>query len=136
MGSLAGKTALVTGAAKRIGREIALGLAAEGVHCLIHYNRSAVHAAGVADECRALGVRADVIAADLENDAAVRSLAEQAVDRGVDILVHNASTFTRLPFLENPVSAHAAMLVRDFAVHVSAPYVLARVLGERMVAQG
>jgi pteridine reductase len=135
MGSLAGKTALVTGAAKRIGREIALGLATEGVDCLIHYNRSAVHAAGVADECRALGVRADVIAADLENDAGVRSLAERAAERGVDILVHNASTFTRLPFLESPASAHAAMLARDFAVHVSAPYLLARVLGERMVAQ-
>jgi pteridine reductase len=136
MASLAGKTALVTGAAKRIGREIALGLAAEGVHCWIHYNRSAVHAAGVVEECRALGVRADLIGADLENEASVRSLAEQAVERGVDILVHNASTFTRLPFLDSAVSAHAAMLARDLAVHVSAPYVLARVLGERMVAQG
>ena len=136
MGAITGKTALVTGAGKRIGREIALGLAAEGAHCLIHYNRSAVHAAGVVDECRALGVRADAVAADLETDDGIRSLGEQAVEHGVDIFVHNASTFSRLPFLESSPSEHTAMLARDWAVHVSAPYALGRVIGERMVAQG
>jgi pteridine reductase len=136
MMALAGKAALVTGAAKRIGREIALGLAGEGVHCLIHYNRSAVHAEVVVEECRGLGVRAEAVAANLEDLASTCALATRAVEFGVDILVHNASTFDRLPFLESPAAAHARMLARDWAVHVSAPYLLSRIIGERMVEKG
>ena len=134
--SLAGKTALVTGAARRIGREIALGLAAQGVHCLVHYNLSAAEAGRVAEECRNLGVDSEALGADLLDPVAVQSLAERAAERGVDILVHNASTFSRLPFFESGPREHAAMLARDWAVHVSAPYVLSRVLGERMVERG
>lgn len=136
MSSLAGRTALVTGAARRIGREIALGLAARGAHCLVHYNRSAADAARVVDECRRLGVRAEAVETELRNPAAVQALAARAADFGVDVLVYNASTFSRLPFLENDVAAHAEMLARDWAVHVTAPYLLGRVLGERMVAAG
>src|SRR5262245_56966684 len=134
MSSLAGRTALVTGAGKRIGREIALGLAGQGASCLIHYNSSAQHAAAVADECRALGVRSDVVGADLGDTAGVQALAERATTENVDVLVHNASTFDRLPFFENAPAEHAAMLARDWAVHVNAPYLLARIVGERMVA--
>lgn len=136
MGSLTGKVALVTGAAKRIGRDVALGLAAEGADCLVHYNRSAAEAEAVAEECRALGVRAETLAANLEREADTRALAVRAAERGCDILVHNASRFDRVPFLESDVATHAAMLARDWAVHVSAPYALSRALGERMVAQG
>jgi len=136
VGSLAGKTALVTGAGKRIGREIALGIAAQGAACLIHYNRSGTQAAAVAEECRALGVRADVVAADLEDGAGVQALAERAVAEKVDILVHNASAFERIPFFDTAVEKHAAMLARDWAVHVNAPYLLSRIVGERMVAGG
>jgi NAD(P)-dependent dehydrogenase (short-subunit alcohol dehydrogenase family) len=133
---LAGRTALVTGAGKRIGREVALGLAAEGVHCLIHYHLSERHAADVVAECRKLGVRAEALGADLRHAPAIESLARQAAERGADILVHNASTFTRLPFLENDAARHAEMLARDWEVHVTAPYLLGRILGERMVERG
>ena len=136
MSSLAGKTALVTGAGKRIGREIALALAGQGASCLIHYNRSAKHAAAVAEECRALGVRADIVLADLGDTGGVKALAERAVVGKVDVLVHNASTFDRIPFFENAPEKHAAMLARDWAVHVNAPYLLSRIVGERMVAGG
>jgi len=134
--SLAGKTALVTGAAKRIGREIALGLAAEGADCLVHYNRSAAHAAEVVDECRRRGVRSEAIATDLEDGDGTRALAERAVAERVDILVHNASTFDRLPFLDSAPEKHAEMLERDWAVHVQAPYLLSRIVGEHMVRNG
>ena len=136
MSTLAGKTALITGAGKRIGREIALGLAAEGADCLIHYNRSQVHAAEVVEECRRSGVRAEAIAANLDETDGTRSLAERAVEENVDILVHNASTFDRLPFLESAPAKHAEMLQRDWAVHVNAPYLLSRIVGERMVKSG
>ena len=134
MSSIAGRTALVTGAARRIGREIALGLAARGVHCLIHHNHSADEAADVVERCRAAGVRAEAIAADLTDEAAVRALAERAGE--AEILIHNASSFSRLPFIEHGAEAHARMLARDLAVHVTAPYLLSRILGERMVGAG
>ena len=136
MGALAGKTALITGAGKRIGREIAIGLAGEGAACLIHYNRSAVHAAEVVEECRRRGVRAESIGADLEDHDGIRALAERAVGENVDILVHNASTFDRLPFLDSPPGKHAEMLERDWAVHVRAPYLLSRIVGEHLVKRG
>jgi len=134
--SLAGKTALIPGAGKRIGREIALGLAAEGAACLVHYNRSRVHAAEVVEECRRHGVHAEAIAADLGDGAGVRALADRAVAENADILVHNASTFERLPFLESAPAEHAEMLQRDWAVHVNSPYLLSRIVGERMVKSG
>jgi pteridine reductase len=133
---LAGKTALVTGGARRIGREVAVALAARGVNCLVHYNRSAADAADVVAECRRLGVHAETLAAELTDPAAVRSLALRAAELGADILVHNASTFSRVPFFESDATAHGDFLTRDWAVHVNAPYVLARVLGERMARSG
>jgi NAD(P)-dependent dehydrogenase (short-subunit alcohol dehydrogenase family) len=136
VGSLRGRAALVTGGAKRIGRQITLALAAEGVDCLVHYNQSAAHAEQVLEECRERGVRAQGVAADLRDEASVRALARAALDFGADVFVHNASTFTRLPYLENGAAAHAAMLARDVAVHLTAPYLLGRLLGERMVERG
>lgn len=134
MSGLAGRTALITGGARRIGREIALALAERGVHCLVHYNASADEAAAVVEACRARGVRAEAIAADLTSAQSIDALAAAAA--GADILVHNASSFSRLRFFEDVVEDHARLLERDLAVHVTAPYRLARRLGERMVAAG
>ncbi|MGH7897896.1 MAG: SDR family NAD(P)-dependent oxidoreductase [Candidatus Binatia bacterium] len=136
MSDLAGRTVLVTGAGKRIGRAVVLGFAAEGAHCLVHYHLSELHAAEVVQECRALGVRAEALRADLRRTDEIEALARAAVDRGAEILVYNASTFTRLPFLENEPAAHAAMLARDWELHVAAPYLLSRILGEHMVERG
>jgi NAD(P)-dependent dehydrogenase (short-subunit alcohol dehydrogenase family) len=133
VGSLRGRAALVTGAGKRIGREIVLTLADAGVDCLVHYNRSGAEGAAVIDACRARGVRAEGVAADLSDPTALRRLADEAHAFGVAIFVHNASTFTRLPFLENDAAAHGEMLARDLAIHVTAPYLLGRMLGEHMI---
>jgi len=133
VGSLRGKAALVTGAGKRIGREIVLALADAGVDCLVHYNRSGAEGAAVIDACRARGVRTESVAADLADSAALPRLADAAHAFGASIFVHNASTFTRLPFFENDAKAHAEMLARDLAIHVTAPYLLGRMLGEHMV---
>jgi len=136
VGSLRGKAALVTGAGKRVGREIALALADAGVDCLIHYNLSIAHATEVIEQCRARGVRADGATADLTDTGALARLAEDARKFGVSIFVHNASPFDRVPFLETDLVTHANTLARDIAVHVTAPYLLARILGERMVTDG
>lgn len=92
MKSLAGKTALVTGASRGIGRAIALKLAAEGANVAAVYMGSAEKAAEVKQEMLALGVKAEVYKCDVSDFAAVGNLVETVIGEfgGVDILVNNA----------------------------------------------
>lgn len=136
VGSLSGRTALVTGAARRLGRAIALGLAGEGANCLLHYRSSADEVAATAEECRRLGVGAECLKADLGDPEAVQALGLEAACRGADLFVHNASAFVRLPFFERTVREHRDALERDLRLHVEAPYLLGRLLGEAMVERG
>ena len=94
-GALTGKTALVTGAAKRLGRAIALGLAAEGADVVIHYHTSADEAEQVRGEISALGVNAWTIQADLSSEDETTALVVRAVELAgrLRILVNNASIF-------------------------------------------
>ena len=65
MPNLNGKTALVTGASRGMGRASALALAAAGAQVLVHYGRGANEAEGVVAEIRKIGARADAVATDL-----------------------------------------------------------------------
>lgn len=91
------KTALVTGAARRIGRVIAEDLAAAGWAVVVHYNRSAVEAAAVVAGIEAAGGRAVALSADFADEDATRRLMAQAIDRfgAIGCLVNNASRFER-----------------------------------------
>ncbi|MBN1130262.1 MAG: SDR family oxidoreductase [Chitinispirillaceae bacterium] len=95
--ALAGRTAVITGASKRIGREIALSLAAEGAGVVVHYRRSAREAATVCDEIRQYGVDAWAIGADLGSAGDVNAFIGRALEiaGNVDILINNASLFTK-----------------------------------------
>jgi NAD(P)-dependent dehydrogenase (short-subunit alcohol dehydrogenase family) len=98
MDQLAGKVILVTGAAKRIGRGIALRLASEGARVAIHYNRSEKDALRTAEECGG----AELFRANLESvPDIVRMFAdvEQRLGR-LDGLVNNAARFTRFDPLD------------------------------------
>lgn len=90
--SLSGKRALVTGAARGIGRAIACELAAAGADVVINYAGSREAAEQVAADCRALGVRALAVQADVADSAAVARLFAESVEflGGLDILVNNA----------------------------------------------
>ena len=94
---LAGKVALVTGAAKRIGREIAMRLAAEGAQVAVHYNQSEVEARRTASECGGKAIRADLTSvSDIRN--LFRRIGE-AYGR-LDLLVNNAGVYLPTPLLE------------------------------------
>jgi enoyl-[acyl-carrier protein] reductase III len=90
--SLSGKRAVVLGGSRGIGRAIALRLAAEGTHVLVNYARSTEAAAATVEECRALGVEAELVQADVGDAAALSALFERVESwGGLDILVNNAA---------------------------------------------
>ena len=98
MASLEGRVVLVTGAAKRIGRGIALRLAREGAHVAIHYHGSEREARTIAAECG----NAPLFKANLERVADIERLfADVDAHFGrIDALVNNAARFTRIPALD------------------------------------
>ena len=91
------RAALVTGAAKRIGHHMALGLAEAGFDIAVHYAGSAEAAEATAVEIRALGRRAVVLRADLAVEAETAGLVDAATAAlgPLGVLVNNASTFER-----------------------------------------
>lgn len=100
--ALAGQVALVTGAGKRIGRSIALRLAAEGADVVVNYRTSAEEARQVVDEIKAVGRKAAAIQADVSKRADVNQMFAAAMQEfgRVDILVNNAGTFFAAKFEE------------------------------------
>jgi len=89
------RTALVTGAAKRIGRAIALDLAAAGYAVAVHYHRSRGDAESAVAEIAKAGGKAVALQADLMDEGAAAKLVSQAADAlgPVGVLVNNASSF-------------------------------------------
>jgi pteridine reductase len=92
---LTGRVALVTGGAVRVGRALALGLAAAGADVFVHYNRSAAPAEEVAAEITAMGRRAAIGSVDLMDTPAVGGLVTAATEAlgPPSILVNAASNF-------------------------------------------
>jgi pteridine reductase len=96
----AGKVAIVTGAARRVGKAIALALAARGAHVVITYNRSAAEAQQTRQEVEAHGVQGLALQGDVTRSHDIRALVEQVIERfgRIDILVNNASNYYKTPF--------------------------------------
>lgn len=88
-------TALVTGAAKRLGRAMALALAEDGYDIAVHYAGSAKEAERTAEDIRAIGRKAVPLQADLTAEADMQALLPRTVDAlgPVTVLVNNASVF-------------------------------------------
>ncbi|OAN76570.1 short chain dehydrogenase [Jannaschia sp. EhC01] len=123
-------TALVTGAAKRLGRAIALELAAQGHDVAIHYNSSAEAAEATVDEARALGVRAVALQADLLDEDAVVGLMPRVIDAlgPVQVLVNNASVFD----YDNIETATRATWDAHMMSNLRAPFVLTQALAAQL----
>ena len=92
---LDGRTALVTGSAKRVGRELLLALAACGADVAVHYNESEAEAAATAEEARERGADATTVQADITDPASVDAAFDAVEDElgTVDVLVNNVGDF-------------------------------------------
>ena len=92
MGRLAGKTALVTGASRGIGKAIAIALAKEGASIAVNYNSSSSEAERVADELSGLGVKTMLAQANVSNGPETRDMVQRVIKTfgRVDIMVNNA----------------------------------------------
>jgi len=118
--------ALVTGAGRRIGRAIALGMAEAGWDLAVHYRHSEAGAQDVVAAIRALGRRAVALHADLADEAAVRALPGQAIAAlgRLDCIVNNASLFE----YDKPADFSPALLATHMQSNVAAPLLLAQAL--------
>jgi NAD(P)-dependent dehydrogenase (short-subunit alcohol dehydrogenase family) len=127
MTSLSGKTALITGASRGIGRATALALAKAGAQILVHYSSGKQQAEDVVAEVTKSGGRAHAVAADLGAPDGAHKLARQVreiVGDRLDILVANAGVSKSAPIEETTVADFDTL----FAVNVRAPYFLVQQL--------
>ena len=117
---------LVTGAARRLGREIALALARAGWDIAIHHRHSGQEALATVNEIRALGRQAVALQADLDEEMQVAGLFEAACQAlgGLEGVVNNASRFEP----DRPEDVSYAGIARHCAPNLAAPLLLARLL--------
>jgi NAD(P)-dependent dehydrogenase (short-subunit alcohol dehydrogenase family) len=122
--------ALVTGAARRLGREIALGLARSGWDVAVHYRRSAHEAHETVAELQALGAQAACFEADLALESACDRLLDAVIaELGIPLcLVNNASLFEH----DTPATCSAARLDQHIAPNLMAPLRLSARLYQAM----
>jgi 3-oxoacyl-[acyl-carrier protein] reductase len=122
-----GKTALVTGASRGIGRAAALALATAGAQVLVHYGKNAAEAQAVAEQIRAAGGRAEAVGADLALSDGPADLARKVrviAGERLDILVANAGIAKMASIEETTLEDFDAL----FAVNVRAPFFLVQQL--------
>lgn len=122
--SLAGKTALITGAGKRLGRACALALAREGAGVIVHFRTSDREAHAAAEEVRHLGAPAWLVQGDQSDPADAARLFQQAVDQAgvINFLVNSASIFPENSLLDFTLDT----LMENIRVNAFGPLVLAR----------
>jgi NAD(P)-dependent dehydrogenase (short-subunit alcohol dehydrogenase family) len=116
------KVALVTGAAQRIGKSIALRLAERGWHVAVHYRTSAAKAEAVAAEVRLRGGKAITIEADLANEREVETIVPRVAEQlgPLSLLVNNASVFE----MDKADTVTRASWDKHLETNLRAPFVL------------
>ena len=134
MTDLHGKNALVTGAARRLGKAIAVELARRGANLVVHYRDSEAQATETCREIESLGCRSVKVKADLSRLEEVRSLAAQATERlgPIEILINSASLFFRTPFGQ----VTGEQWDQLFHINLQAPFFLAQSLASGMKSRG
>ena len=120
------KTALVTGAAKRLGREIALGLARDGWDVAVHYRTSSIEAQATVETILAMGRRAVALSCDLSDEVSTRALLSQAIAAlgSISCVVNSASLFD----YDDAHSFGLSKLDAHMHANLAAPILLAQAL--------
>lgn len=127
MNNLSGKTALVTGGSRGMGRAAAIALGKAGAQVVVHYGRAAKEAEAVVAQLREAGSRANTVSADLAAPDGAHKLAKQVrgiVGERLDILVANAGIASAATIEETTVANFDDL----FAVNVRAPFFLVQQL--------
>lgn len=134
MKSLTGRRALVTGAARRIGRGVALALAEAGADVAITFRGSEAEARSTAEELRAFGVRGLALPCDVRDEVSVQEAVAEVADRlgGLDLLVNNAGTFETAALEAISGAEWDAM----FATNTRGPFLVARAAYPHLKAAG
>jgi NAD(P)-dependent dehydrogenase (short-subunit alcohol dehydrogenase family) len=129
-----GKIALVTGAAARVGREIALALAGRGMRVIVHYNNSQTEAEATRAEISVLGGECFLVKADLRSKAEIDEMARVALAQwgAIDLLVNNAAIYFKTPFAELTVEAWDQFI----DVNLRATFLCSQIFGLAMKARG
>ncbi|MCL5943111.1 MAG: 3-oxoacyl-ACP reductase FabG [Actinobacteria bacterium] len=114
-GKLSGRVALVTGASRGIGREIARLFAEQGANLCINYARSQEAAESIAEQCRSYGRRVLIVQADVSQEDGARRLVESTVSEfgRIDILVNNAGILTQSLVKDMTVEMWDEMITSD-----------------------
>ena len=124
------KAALVTGGARRLGKEIALHLAAGGYDIALHYNRSRAEAEYVANQIRQMGRACELLHADLELPSTYQPLIKKAYSHfpGLSVLINNASVFDTGTFMEGDL----ALYEKEFRTNLQAPIFLTQAFAQQV----
>ncbi|NLF27559.1 MAG: SDR family oxidoreductase [Clostridiales bacterium] len=131
---LKGKRVLITGAGGAIGSGLALGFAREGADVAIHYRASGQNAEDNAAKCRALGVRAVTIQADVSKTDEIERMIREAVEGlgGIDILINNAIYGPQIDIMELSLEE----INRTFDTNLRGYYYTGLLGARQMVRQG
>lgn len=129
-----GRTALITGGARRVGKAITLALARAGANAVVNYHKSAVAAEQTVAEVRAQGVEALAFQADVSDHQQVTIMVDAARERfgSVDILVNSASLWRRTPFPTDDLSAWRTVT----GILINGPMYCANAVAPMMLERG
>lgn len=128
------RNALVTGAAKRLGRAIALDLARHGWNVAIHYNTSEREARVTCEDAHSAGAKAVLVKADLAREEETEGIVEEAVGQlgPLSALINSASVFEN----DHWYSADRASWDRHMEVNLRSPLVLAQHFAKQLLKEG
>jgi pteridine reductase len=129
METLAGKSVLITGAARRIGRSLSLAVAKAGADVVIHYGQSQVEAEELAAEIRNLGRNARIVQADLGDETKSVGIFKSIFsEQPVDALINNAAIFDPLKFQNTQLDDWN----RTLGVNLTIPFLLSQAFSQSL----
>ncbi len=127
--NLKGKTILVTGSARRIGRVLALAVAKAGGDVIVHHNNSPDEAEITKQEISALGQEATILQADFSDPKSTDEFIREAFSsRKLDGLVNNASVFSNLSWVDTQLTQWNNHL----SINLTAPFLLSQAFGKNI----